>query len=83
MSGVELCPLLKDRLESCLPEPVTMTVFGNRVFADGMTEVKMRSDWSACVCAKSFQSRPTLCDPVVSSPPGSSVHGILQARILE
>ena len=26
---------------------------------------------------------PTLCDPVECSPPGSSVHGILQARILE
>ena len=29
------------------------------------------------------QSFPTLCDPVDCSPPGSSVHGILQARILE
>ena len=29
------------------------------------------------------KSCPTLCDPVDSSPPGSSVHGILQARILE
>ena len=29
------------------------------------------------------QSYPTLCDPVDCSPPGSSVHGILQARILE
>ena len=29
------------------------------------------------------QSCPTLCDPVDSSLPGSSVHGILQARILE
>ena len=29
------------------------------------------------------QSCPTLCDPVGYSPPGSSVHGILQARILE
>ena len=29
------------------------------------------------------QSRPTLCNPMDSSPPGSSVHGILQARILE
>ena len=28
------------------------------------------------------QSCPTLCDPVDCSPPGSSVHGILQARIL-
>ena len=26
---------------------------------------------------------PTLCDPVDCSPPGSSVHGILWARILE
>ena len=29
------------------------------------------------------QSCPTLCDPMDHSPPGSSVHGILQARILE
>ena len=29
------------------------------------------------------QSWPTLCDPVYCSPPGSSVRGILQARILE
>ena len=29
------------------------------------------------------QSCPTLCDPVDCSPSGSSVHGILQARILE
>ena len=29
------------------------------------------------------QSCPTLCDPIDCSPPGSSVHGILQARILE
>ena len=29
------------------------------------------------------QSCPTLCDPMDCNPPGSSVHGILQARILE
>ena len=29
------------------------------------------------------QSCPALCDSVDCSPPGSSVHGILQARILE
>ena len=33
-----------------------------------------------CVCA---QSCLTLCDPMECSPPGSSVHGILQARTLE
>jgi len=32
---------------------------------------------------KVAQSRPNLCDPVDSSPPGSSVHEILQARMLE
>ena len=36
-----------------------------------------------CVCVKPFQSCLTLCDPTDSSLPGSSVHGILQARILE
>ena len=29
------------------------------------------------------QSCPTLCNPMDCSPPGSSAHGILQARILE
>ena len=35
------------------------------------------------VHAKSLQLCPTLCDPMDCSPPGSSVHGILQARVLE
>ena len=35
-----------------------------------------------CYCLGS-KSCPTLCDPMNCSPPGSSVHGILQARILE
>ena len=35
-----------------------------------------------CVHAQSLQSCPT-CDPMDHSPPGSSVHGILQARLLE
>ena len=36
-----------------------------------------------CVHAKLLQSYPTLCDPMDFSPPASTVHGILQARILE
>ena len=35
------------------------------------------------VCAQSLQSGPVLCDPLNCSPPGSSVHGILQGKILE
>ena len=36
-----------------------------------------------CVFAKLLQSFLTLCVPMDCSPPGSSVYGILQARILE
>ena len=36
-----------------------------------------------CPHAKSLQSCPIMCDPMGCSLPGSSVHGILQARILE
>ena len=36
-----------------------------------------------CVHVQLLQSCLTLCDPVECNPPGSSVHGILQARILE
>ena len=38
---------------------------------------------AAAAAAKSLQSCPTLCDPIDGSPPGSPVHGILQARTLE
>ena len=37
----------------------------------------------AAAAVKSFQSCPTLCNPIDGSPPGPSVHGILQARTLE
>ena len=37
----------------------------------------------AAAAAKSLQSCPTLCDPIDSSPPGSAVPGILQARTVE
>ena len=38
---------------------------------------------AAAAAAKLLQSCPTLCDPIDSSPPGSTVPGILQARIME
>ena len=38
---------------------------------------------SAATAAKSFQLCLTLCDPIDSSPPGSPIPGILQARALE
>ena len=44
-------------------------------FRPGCTKVKSESEVT--------QSCPTLSDPMDCSPPGSSVHGILQARVLE
>ena len=41
------------------------------------------SVFCAPVCAKSLLSNLVLCNPVDCSPPGSSVHGIPQAIILE
>ena len=38
---------------------------------------------TSMVCVQSLQLCPTLCNPVDCSPPGSSVHGIFQSRILE
>ena len=39
--------------------------------------------YADAAAAKSRQSCPTLCDPIDSSPPGSPVPGILQARTLD
>ena len=44
-----------------------------------MFNIKLLST-AAAAAAKSLQSCPTLCDPIDSSPPGSLVPGILQAR---
>ena len=42
-----------------------------------------KSIFDARMCAKSLQLSPTLCEPMDCNPPGSSVHGIPQARTLE
>ena len=44
-------------------------------------ERRGRGKHQTCTRAKLLQLCPTLCDPVYYSLPGSSVHGILQARI--
>ena len=47
-----------------------------------IVEYKLHIYYVICVCVYA-QSCLTLCNPMNCSPPGSSVHGILQARILE
>ena len=48
-----------------------------------MPSLKCVFSLAAAAAAKSLQSGPTLCDPIDSSPLGSPVPEILQARILE
>ena len=58
---------------------------GSQRVRQGLATEQQQQHWylgllGAC---KSFQSCPTLCDPMDHSLPGSSVYGILQARILK
>ena len=48
-----------------------------------LSPLKSESVNHSAAAAKSLQSCPTLCDPIDVSPPGSTVHGIFQARVLE
>ena len=61
---------LQSWLESRLQEPVSGKGIGDA----------MKCHVPACSVAQLY---PTLCNPMDYSPPGSSVHRILQARILE
>ena len=54
----------------------------NKKFQRGKTAIYI-SPVHICVHAKLLPTCLTVCDPTDYSPPGSSVHGILQARILE
>ena len=51
--------------------------------AGGTRDMDLILGWGAAAAAKLLQSCLTLCNPVDSSPPGSAVPGILQARTLE
>ena len=48
-----------------------------------MGEAVSQKDLPAAAAAKLLQLCPTLCDPLDGSPPGSSIPGILKARVLE
>ena len=78
------------------PISLTWDIFVKCIFVPGLTEEQKTFIVSPncspqmlfyvyflCLHAKSLQSFPTLCNPVDCSPPGFSLHGILQARILE
>ena len=64
---------------------------GSKITADGdcSHEIKRRlllgrkAVTNLAAAAKLLQSCTTLCDPIDGTPPGSPVHGIFQARVLE
>ena len=56
---------------------------GNRVDQGCISSPRLFNLYAECMHPKLFQSCLTLCNTMDCSPPGSSVHGILQARILK
>ena len=70
------------RKKASLPEDALPEIEEAEVMGEGLGE-SVESKRYMCMHAKLFQSCPTLCNPMDYSPPGSSVHGFLQARILE
>ena len=69
-------------------EAMIIQVMKAHLFKKNVTQLYWEEGWDihragARVGAKLLQSCRTLCNPVNCSPPDSSVHGILQERILE
>ena len=89
-SGVWLCLLshfkcvwLSANLWTVACQAPLSTGFSKQEYWSGLPFPSPWSLTAAAAAAKSLQSCPTLCDSIDSSPLGSSVHGILQARTLE
>ena len=89
------CPTLSDPMDCSPPGSSIHGIFQARVLEWGAIAFSLESCTDtiylkilsfllkyACVL-KSLQLCPTLCNPMDCSPPGSSVHGTLQARVLE
>ena len=86
-------PITSWQINGVTMETVTDFIFlGSKITADGdcNNEIPIHLLLGrkavtnlAAAAAKSLQSCLTLCDPIDSSPPGSPVPGILQARTLE
>ena len=85
-------PITSWRIDGETVETVTDFILGgSKITEDGdcSHEIKRclllgrKAMTNVAAAAKSLQLSPTLCDPIDSSPPGSPVPGILQARTLE
>ena len=94
----QLCPTLRNPMDYSLPGSSAHGIFQARVLEWGamvlitlypaffLTQLTSSVSYIFSlmyVCAQLFQSCLTLCDPMDYSLPGSSAHGIFQARVLE
>ena len=89
LSATTLSYMISSCLHHCpitLPRPQTSPLSWCVVVTPFMLFIVL---WNKCVSlitslrAQSLESCPTICNPTDCSPPGSCVHGILQAKILE
>ena len=81
----QLCVTLSDPMDCSLPGSSIHGIFQARVLEWGAIAFSDNNAAAAAAAAaaKSLQLSPTLCDPMDYSLPGSSIHGIFQARVLE
>ena len=82
-TGVGSHSFLQGNLPNPGIEPKSPTLQMVSLPAESPGKPKTMPAAAAAVAAKSFQSCPSLCDPMDGSPPGSAVSGILQPRTLE
>ena len=75
-----LSQALQTVLSTILSMDFVSPLLQKRIWRFGDTVTQLIQDGWICIYA---QSCPTLCNSMDHSPPGSSVHGIFQARILE
>ena len=85
-----LCPDVLLRTRSYCTKATRRTSFYLNYHFKGPTQIHshfkvlgVKTTTYSCCCYLAAQSCLTLCDPMDCSPPGSSVHGISQPRILE
>ena len=83
--GFSVYGIFQARILEWVPSSYSMDGNGvSCISCTGMQILYYCAIWdSLAAAAESLQSCPTLCDPIDSSPPGSSDPGILQARTLE
>ena len=63
-------------------QPLSLSPFLMCIQHEARSRPFKNCTWDTCLHSKLLQLCLTLCDPLDCSPPGSSVHGILQTRIL-